>query len=328
MRKIEKHIITQYKINIKDIIPFRDLYIIVTSQGKYLLKEDNIHPGRIRFIHEAKEHLYRNGLTNIDRYLCTTKGNPYTVFEDKYQTISKLFEGRECNFENREDIKKASTLLAELHAASKGFIPSKDCLVRDELGKLSLMFQKRLRETRRMERIASRRRSKFDYIFLRFADIFYDMGKESLDYISSPLYEWLIEDTRKKGIFCHHDFTYGNILFSGEGPAVINFNYCCFDVKVYDIANLIRRRMGKCDWDIREAKIITDEYRKVKDLNPEDFYVMKLMLQFPHKFWRIGNRYYNNRRSRAERIFTEKLLEVVGEIDSHTRFLENYETII
>ena len=110
------------------------------------------------------------------------------------------------------------------------------------------------------------------------------MGKEALDYILSPIYESLVEDTKRQNIFCHHDFTYSNILFNEEGPAIINFDYCCFDLKVYDIANFIRRRVRKCNWDIDEAKIITDEYRNIEEPSPEDFYVMKLILQFPQKF--------------------------------------------
>jgi hypothetical protein len=55
---------------------------------------------------------------------------------------------------------------------------------------------------------------------------------------------------------------------------------------------------------------------------------MKLILQFPQKFWRVGNRYYNSKRSWAERVFTEKLEEAIDEIDNHKKFLENYEVII
>ena len=328
MYSMERDILSQYKLNIKNIVSFREGYILVTSQGKYLLKESNIHPGRIRFIHGAKEHLYKNGFKNLDWYLCTIKEDPYVVFNEKYHTISRIVEGRECDFGNRDDIRNASVLLANLHIASKGFVPPPNSVIREELGKLPNTFCRRLREIKRMEKIASRRKSKFDYIYLRYAGYFYDMGKEALDYILSPIYESLIKETKREGTFCHHDFTYNNILFNEEGPAVINFDYCCFDLKVYDIANFIRRRMRKCNWDIGEAKVITDEYRSIEKLSPEDFYVMKLILQFPQKFWRVANRYYNSKRSWAERVFTEKLEEVINEIEHHKKFLENYEVII
>ena len=39
MYGMEKDILAQYKLNIKNIASFRDSYILITSQGKYLLKE-------------------------------------------------------------------------------------------------------------------------------------------------------------------------------------------------------------------------------------------------------------------------------------------------
>lgn len=325
---IERNILSQYKLNVRNIISCRDGFALITSQGKYLLKESNLHPGRIRFIHGAKEHLYKNGFRNLDRYLCTIKGEPYIVFDEKYHTISQMVEGRECDFGNRDDIRNATCLLANLHTASKGYIPPQNSVIRDELGKLPNIFCRRLREIKRMEKIASRRKSKFDHVYLKYVGYFYDIGKEALDYVLSPIYDKLVDETRREGIFCHHDFTYNNIFFTENGPTVINFDYCCFDLKVYDIANFIRRRMRKCNWDIGEAKVIADIYRNIGNLTPEDFYVMKLILQFPQKFWRVANRYYNSRRSWAERVLTEKLEEVIDEIEPHKRFLENYELII
>lgn len=302
--------------------------MLVTSCGKYLLRESNMHPGRIRFIHGAKEHLLRGGFKNIDEYLCTTKGEPYAIFNEKCFTISRMIEGRECDFGNKEDVKDASILLANLHRTSKGFVPPVNSIERQELGRLPGIFCKRLREIKRMERIASIKKSKFDCIYLKYTEYFYDKGKEVLDYILSPIYESLIEVTKRKRIFCHHDFTYSNVLFNREGPSLINFDYCCFDLKIYDIASLIRRRMKKCRWDIKEAKSITDEYRNIEKLSPEDFYVMKLILQFPQKFWRLGNRYYNRKRFWGERFFTEKLEEIIKEIEYLEKFFENYETLI
>lgn len=328
MYGIEKNIISQYKIDIKNIIPSREGFIIITSEGKYLLRECNLHPGRIRFIHGAKEHLYNNGFKNLDRYLCTNKGEPYFVFDEKYYTISQLAEGRVCNFGNRDDIRSAASLLAKLHAASKGYIAPHNGVIRDELGKLPGIFYRRLREIKRMERIASRRKSQFDYIYLKYAGYFYNMGKEALDYILSPIYNKLVDETREEGIFCHHDYTYSNIYFTEKGPMVINFDYCCFDLKVYDMSNFLRRIMRKCNWDISEAKAITSAYRDIEALSPEDFYVMKIILQFPQKFWRVANRYYNSRRSWAEKVLTKKLEEAIEEIEPHKSFLDNYELII
>jgi spore coat protein I len=179
-----------------------------------------------------------------------------------------------------------------------------------------------------MEKIAQRRKSNFDYIYLEYCNYFYEMGKDALDYILSPIYDKLVNETKNCKSICHNDLTHNNIIFNDSGEFLINFDFCSYDLKVYDLANFIRRRMRKCNWDICEAKIITDEYRRVNELTAEDFYVMKIMLQFPQKFWRVANKYYNSSRSWAQRVLIDKLDDVINEIECHKKFLKDYEIII
>jgi len=196
------------------------------------------------------------------------------------------------------------------------------------MGNLPSIFSKRLKELKHMEKIASRRKNDFDYIYLEYCNYFYEMGKEALEYILSPIYDKLVEEAKLLRNICHNDITNNNIIMTEKEEALINFDYCSYDLKVYDLANIIRRRMRKCNWDIYEAKVITDEYRRVNKLTAEDFYVMKIILQFPQKFWRVANRYYNSRKGWAQRILMDKLKEAVSEIDCHKKFLEDYEVII
>lgn len=59
----------------------------------------------------------------------------------------------------------------------------------------------------------------------------------------------------------------------------------------------------------------------------DEFLVMKYILQFPQKFWRVANRFYNSRRSWSEKSFVSRLQEVVDEIEYHKQFIERYEDI-
>jgi len=319
---------SKYGLNIKSSIPVRDGFILITSNGKLLCKETHSKIDRILFVHGAKEHLSNNGFKNQDYYLCADSGEPYIIIDGKCYIISYVVDGKECDFEDTNDIKRASNLLAKMHLASIGYIQTEGSLVIDELGRLPSSFSKRLREIKRMEKIASRRRSNFDYMYLEYCNYFYEMGKDALDYILSPIYDKLVVDTRACKSICHNDLTYSNIILNDNKESLINFDFCSYELKVYDLANFIRRRMRKCNWDICEAKIITDEYRRVNELTAEDFYVMKIMLQFPQKFWRVANKYYNSSRSWAQRVLVDKLDDAIEEIEYHKKFLEDYEIII
>jgi CotS family spore coat protein len=328
MQLIEKKIGEEYGLEVNRLIPIKDAFIIESTSGKKLLKRCRYNQDRIDFIHNAKEFLYKNNFRNIDRYLCTNQGMPSFIFEDCFYTINDLVEGRECNFEIRGDVVEATRSLASLHRSSTGFLYGINTNRYNELGRFPLYLSKRLYEIKRIRKMAERGRSKFDHLFLEYVDYFYKQGEGVINEISNGAYHRLVKKTMEEGIICHHDYTHQNIIIDKKKVSIINFNYCCHELKIYDIANLIRRKMRKCDWDIKEAKIIIDEYRNISPLSEDEFFVLKLMLEFPQKFWRVANKYYNSRRNRIDAIFVLRLKEVIEEIDHSTRFLKQFDLLI
>lgn len=328
MQGINKEIAEKYYLDVKSVTPFKDFYVVHTSKGKKFLRKTIFQPERILFIHGAKEHLFKKNFKNLDRFLCTFDDSPFINFEGSCYTLTDAIEGRECNFENREEVVKAANLLASMHKASKGYVPDIRSKPQDDLGMLPSYFSKRLDEIRKLKKIAKKGKSRFDYLFLDYADYFYRLGEVTLQQISDSRYERLVNEVRKEGSFCHHDFTHHNVICSDSRCIIVNFNYCCFELKVYDIANFLRRKMRKCGWSIEEAKVIMDEYRTVEPLSDDELFTMKLILQFPQKFWRVANKYYNSRRSWSEKSYVAKLHEVIEEIEPHKKFIERYEELV
>lgn len=327
MQDIDREIVEKYDLNIASVSPYKDAYIIGCNKGKKVLRKVGLSSDRVGFVHDAKEHLYKNGFTNLDRYLCTLEGKPYVELNGSTYVISDFIDGKECNFSCREDVVKSSRALAALHKASRGFKPQVYLKTRDELGKLPFSFAKRLEEIKKLKKIAKKGKSKFDYLFLKYVDYFYDLGENTLEQLASSRYEELCEFTREAGIICHHDYTHTNILCSEKGVSVINFDFCCFELKVYDIANLLRRKMRKCNWDVKEAAVILREYQSIEALTEDDFQIMRLILQFPQKFWRVVNKFYNSRRSWSEKGYVSNLQEVIDELEPHRKFMEQYERL-
>lgn len=328
MYDIEKKVKECYGVEVKNIIANRDYYIINTSQGKKVLQRCMLRPDRIRFIHGAKEHLYKNGFANTDRYNCNQDGEPFGFLDGECYTLSNAVDGRECNFDNRSDVLAASRSLAMLHKASRGYIPPENCQIQDDLGKIPAYFTKRLEELKKLRKIAGKRKSDFDYLFLKYYDYFYGIGEKVIEDISNSCYESLVDSVRKERSFCHHDYTHHNIIMDGGRTHVINFHYCRYELRVYDIANFLRRKMRKCNWSVNEAREIIREYNSIDKISEEEFLIMKYMLLFPQKFWRVANRFYNSKRSWSERSFLARLNEVIDEIEPHKKVMENYWQLI
>lgn len=324
MLGMEKVIADCYGLEIKNLHPYKDSYLAVTPHGRRLLKKMPFSAGRIKFIHAAKEHLANGGFTNTDRYLRTLSGEPYFNYNDCFYTLSNFTDGRESNFENDNDVIKSAMVLAGLHYASRRYVAPGDCAVQDELGKLPGCLTKRLEDIKKTRKQAKKEKGRFDQLFLNHVEYFIDLGQNAIGELMASGYQKIVEQTRNEGLFCHHDFTHHNIIMDDEKITVTNFDYCCFELRVYDIANLIRRKMRKCDWDVSKTELIIKSYNSADTLGSDELSVMKAILLFPQKFWRVVNRYYNSRRSWSEKSFITRLQEVIDEIGPHSQFLKQY----
>ncbi|MCX7712017.1 MAG: CotS family spore coat protein [Clostridia bacterium] len=328
MLEFDKLVLAKYSFEVKNILPFRDGYILATSEGRKFLKRVIQPEGRILFIHGAKEHLYKNNFKNIDRYVCTMEGNPFVKNDTEMYTVCDFVEGIECNFDSRNDIAGASRLLAQMHKASKGYESPSDNIARSDLGRLPQYFTKRLDEIKKLKKVAKRGKTKFDYLFLEHVDYFFKIGEHAIEQISGKTYEEVVEEVRKEKSFCHHDYTHHNLMLRDGKMYALNFDFCCYELKTYDVANLLRRKMRKCNWDVNEAKFIIDQYMRVEPLSEKDIFVLKVMLQFPQKLWRVVNKYYNSKRSWSEKSYISKLQEVVDEIEYHREFMNKFDSIL
>lgn len=325
MQGIEKEIEQCFGFEVRGICPYKDAYVAVTSAGKKLVKRVLFSPERLIFVHGAKEHLVDRGFAGVDRYDVTKEGEPGFRCGDCLYAMTDYIEGRESCFDDDEDLKKAAETLAALHRASAGYVPPDGSMTRDDLGKLPAYFSKRMNDIRKMRKQAKKGKSRFDHLFLQHADRFINMGENALYRLSVSSYDSLVESARMERSFCHHDYTHHNILLDGQRVTVTNFDYCCFELRAYDVANLIRRKMRRCGWDISKTVLIAESYNRISPLGTEELEIIGIMLEFPQKFWRVVNRYYNSRRSWSEKVFLGRLEEVIEETGPLMAFLEAYE---
>ncbi len=325
MQGIERAIAENYGFDVKNFVQHRDSIMVITTAGKKLVKRIPFSPERLMFVHGAKNHLAANGFSGVDRYITTLLGEAGFYCSGSLYAMTDFIDGRESGFENDNDIRRASAALAALHRASAGYNAPEGCKVQNELGKLPGYFAKRLDDIKKMRKHAKKEKGRFDQLFLKYADHFINAGEAASEQLSLSSYEQLAERTLNERSFCHHDYTHHNILVDGSRVIVTNFDYCCYELRVYDVANLIRRKMRKSGWDIKKTELIIQEYNSVAPLNHEEMKIMRIMLVFPQKFWRVVNRYYNSRRSWSEKIFLGRLQEVIDEIEPFEAFIRAYD---
>ena len=302
--------------------------LVLTADGrKYIIMECRLAPARMMFIHGTREHLAGNGFGLTDRFLCTKEGEPFFMFKGKTFTMSVAYDGRECDFLELDDVKTAAENLARLHIASAGYEAPVQSDGNSRLGKMPELYKKRMRELSKLKNYALRGKGEFDHIFLENVEFYGNLGNEAATRLEKGSYSSLADKTSKAKSFCHHDYCHRNVICGKQGVFVKGFDYCCREIRVKDVVDMLRRHLKNCSWSLENTKQILDSYCSVSPLEKDELEVLKVMLSFPYKFWSVSNKFYNSKRCWAEKTFVPKISEIVEDKNCYVSFLEGLEQL-
>ncbi len=198
-----------------------------------------------------------------------------------------------------------------------------------DLGKTPDVFSRRLSELKRFRKNAAKRRERFDYEYSAIAGYYCSLAEKVCNELSSSSYGNVVDKYRQEGCLCHREYTAHNILMdtadtASHATSILGFDSVCIEMPSYDLANFIRRRMRKCGWSVGDAEFIVKKYDSVKTVTPDEQQILRLLLQFPQKLWRIANKYYNSRRVWCEKSCLLKLEEVKQEKDPLAEFSKHF----
>jgi len=326
MREFE--IERQFDIKIENIKPNKGVYLLKTDQGMKCLKKINYGTQKLLFVYGAKEHLIKNGFPKVDRYCLNVDGSPYALVNEDIYTLSEWIEGRECDFRSKDDLIKAAKSLAYLHIASKGYEPPENSKLKTDLGRWPNLMEKRVRSFDKMRDMIRKKSNKtnFDLNYMKTMQFYKDIGKIAMNVLADSKYMDLCRITEEEKCFCHHDFTYHNIIIDTEQCVnVIDFDYCKREIRTYDISAFIIKVLKRVDWNLEYAEIIINSYNEISPLKEEEYRTLFAFLLFPQRFWRLANRYYYNEINWPSNTFNNKLEELISEQEKYTKFIESFK---
>jgi CotS family spore coat protein len=324
----ETEISTQFGFKIYEMLPMKGVYLIKTDQGNKCLKKINYGTQKLMYIYKAKEHIIKNGFDKIDRNILTPEGAPYAFVNDDIYVVTDWIEGRECDFKKEEDLKRAAETLARFHLCARGFTPDEETKVRSDIGKLPNTLEKRLTTLNKMRDLArkNKKKNEFDILYLSNVEFYLKLSKEAMKFLDMESYKKVCSDALSDKVLCHHDFTYHNILFDDNGNSyVIDFDYCKWEMQIYDVATLLIKSLKRLNWDNKHAQLILDSYNAIKPISKHEYNILKTLLIFPQRFWRLANRYYYKEAGWSEASFIKKMKEIIDERESYMNFLSNFD---
>ena len=328
MREFE--IERQFGIKIESLKPNKGVYFLRTNAGFKCLKKINYGVQKLMFVYGAKEYLIANGFRNVDKYDLNIDSMPYALVNEDIYTLSEWIEGRELNYENKEELRLSAMNLANLHNASRGYEPPENSKLKTDLGRWSYLMQKRINSFEKMKDMARKRsvKTQFDFDYAKCVNFFTDLGKKAMKVLAESKYDDICRATEEEKLFCHHDYTHHNIIIDNENNYnIIDFDYCKREVRAYDISSFIIKICKRMDWDIEYAKVIIDAYNEVNCLEEEEYKVLFAFLLFPQRFWRLSNRYYYNEVNWSQVTYINKLNALTEESTKYLEFLEKFKQI-
>jgi len=326
MREFE--IERQFDIKIEVIKANKGIYYLKSNKGERCLKKINYGPQKLLFVCGAKDHLINNGFRGVDKYYLNIDGEPYALVNEDLYTLSEWLDGRECDFHNIEEVKIAARTLAQMHEASKGYDPPENSKLKSDLGRWPHLMAKRIKSFDKMRDMVRKRNNKnnFDLVYLKSMEFYKEIGKKALRTLEESSYLELCQIAENDKSFCHHDYTYHNIIIDKEENVnIIDFDYCKREVRAFDISNFMTKVLKRVNWDMNFAKAIIDSYNEVSEIREDEYKVLFAYLQFPQRYWRLANRYYYNEVNWGQNTFASKIEAIIKEQELFLAFLEGFK---
>ncbi len=288
----------QYDITINKAIRGRGAVIFDTKEGLKKMYEYTGTPGRIKYEYELLNYIKSKGFDNVDNVIPTRDGE--LVAKDEFgnmYVLKEWFAGKDCNSRNDADILKGAEALAMLHNITESI---------KEIRELAIGIENPVDECKRhnaeLKRVRNYMRAKkhkveFEYDILRHFDEYYSYATEAALMLEKTKIKELLTQVEERNTICHGNFNYHNIMFVGEKTAITGFERSGRGILVKDLYFYLRKVMEKHDWNLKLGYNILDKYNKIRSINKEENEILKIMLMYPEKFWKVVNHYYNSNKS-------------------------------
>lgn len=309
-----------FNVEVKNVIPLRKVFIVVTDQGKRILKIVNDNEESINELNDKLEKI-RTIYPNILTY-CRSINNKIVenISGNKYVLLD-MNDGREASFLNPYEIKLCTEAIGKFHKASieaigKDITINKDSYV-DELLKdvEELKYIKRLVEKFKYP-------NDFDNILKATIDYYINQSNRAISKLEYINYRNIEKDNRNYTM-CHNDLAHHNFIVNGEEVFLIDFDYSKIGLKINDISMYINKVMkSRAYGTVEVSKSIINTYRGANDLSSEEIEGIKTLLSIPMDYISIVKSYYFKQKSWRLEVFINRFLNKINNEEYRQEFLK------
>lgn len=323
-------LLAQYDLVVYRAGRVKGAWILETDRGLMNLGSCNYSEGKISFEQRVKQFAVDCGFREIDLYVPNREQGFLVQGPYNEQFVMKnWFYGEECNSANQQEVLKTVETLANLHNNLNGFLLTEEektfCLQQ----KLPEVLERRNRELRRVRTYirSKKQKSIFEQNFLSQFDTQFMQAEQAEQMLKELPYEEYYQEQIANGCMLHGNFTHHSVLWlPGDQVAVTGFDKAVCGIQIQDFYLLFRKMMEKWEWDVSLGDSMLTTYHYIRSIPEQEWMLLKIMLSYPEKFWKVANQYYNNRKSWIPEKNMQKLLQTMEQAEKKRETIQTLFT--
>lgn len=285
----------QYDIGIRDTYRIWGCTVLKTDKGELVIKPYEGNEIRALIDNSIKMHLLNNGYKHVDLIETNKEGKliSYNQYKNPY-IIKRLYGGQECDLHNETQVMQGVEELARLHKVLQSLVLPEELYNKIRKRDVKEDLEGRLKGIKRVRRyiIDKKQKNYFEIEFLKLFEEYIGQGEAAIGLLNK------IDRGEEKEYICHGSFDQHSIWFLADSNeiSITNFEKVVRGNQTMDLYHYLRKTMEKNNWDERLGLKIIEAYMDKCDTSQECLNILKVLLQFPEKFWKIANQYYNKRK--------------------------------
>lgn len=278
-----------------------------TDKGLRELKKARERINSIRYAHDVKECLYRNGFTVISRFYNTMDGQPCFVKDGTLYVLEELLPSTPLEEDGKESFIRGAETLGKMHHCAKGLESS---FVQWDKERLPVQFSKRRVELAKIKRRIQRQGGydAIDLLVMENYETYMEQTIQAEELLQKANYHALADKAEAEGTFCHHSYKGENLRVGDDQRLFVGgFEGCNSDIPLLDLAAYLKRYMKKTDGEKDGVKQMLEAYQKNNPISENERILLQALTIYPDKFLRLINEYYNKRRACVSPAMQERL---------------------
>lgn len=321
-------LLNHYNVTPDKITKQADTLLISSSSNTYCLKKIGHNRKRTIVGLQLHNYLYQGGFRSIPEHIKTKEGKDLLKYNNSYYYLMNYIEGRISSYNNIDDIKNVSLLLASFHLKSQGFY-NKYIETQYKASNWSSKENK-YKETFRIIREYIKNKgikTMFDILYLESIDFFEEQLELSVQLLNQSNYSKILQSAQLKCTLCLNNFKFKDILLSNNSEYYLtNLDDVKYNMVVFDLCRLLTKTLYRKEysWNFKYAREILDNYCLINPLSRDELKILLSLIIFPKYFYKLGKGRYIKKKKWSENKYLAKLYYVTNYIEKQREFSKEY----